>query len=109
MDVLRFELRLQCSSPMFAVLMLLFFVIHLLTISQVGINISDNELLAHNSPYMIFRTEVVLGVFGMLPALIFVVNAAVRDHAQTTAELVYATPVARLPFLLGRFAGGTLC
>ncbi len=46
---------------------------------------------------------------GMLPALIFVVSAAVRDHAQATAELVYTTPVARLPFLLGRFAGGTLC
>ncbi|MFL6605035.1 MAG: M1 family aminopeptidase [Steroidobacteraceae bacterium] len=109
LDVLRFELRQQCSSPMFVALMLLFFVIHLLTISQVGINISDNELIAYNSAYMIFRTELVLGVFGMLPALIFVVNAAVRDHAQATAELVYTTPVARLPFLLGRFAGGTLC
>src|SRR5688500_4142794 len=109
MDVLRFELRQQCSSPMFAALALLFFLIHLLTISQTGINLTDNELIAYNSVYLIFRTELVLGVFGMLPAIIFVVNAATRDHALATAELIYTTPVNRLAFLLGRFSGGTLC
>ena len=83
--------------------------IHLLTISQTGINLTDNELIAYNSVYLIFRTELVLGVFGMLPAIIFVVNAATRDHALATAELIYTTPVDRLAFLLGRFSGGTLC
>ncbi len=83
--------------------------VHLLTISQAGIHLSDNELIAYNSTYLIFQTELVLGVFGMLPALVFVVNAATRDHAQSTAELVYTTPVGRLSFLLGRFAGATLC
>ena len=109
LDVLRFELRQQCSSPMFTALLLMFFVIHLLAIAQVGIHVGDNELINYNSPYRIFLTELVLDVFGMLPALIFVVNAAVRDHAQTTAELIYTTPVARLALLLGRFSGGTLC
>ena len=109
LDVLRFELRQQCSSPMFVALMLLFFLIHLLTISQAGINLTDNELIDYNSVYLIFRTELVLGVFGMLPAIIFVVNAATRDHTQSTTELIYTTPVARLAFLLGRFSGGTLC
>ena len=109
LDVLRFELRLQCRSPMFAGLLLLFFLIHLLTMSRVGINIGDNELIKHNSVYQIFLTELVLSVFGMLPAIIFVVNAATRDHALATAELFYTTPVGRLAFLLGRFSGGTLC
>ncbi len=70
MDVLRFELRQQCRSPMFAALLVLFFAIHLLTISQTGIHLSDNELIAYNSTYLIFQTELVLGVFGMLPALV---------------------------------------
>ena len=80
-DILRFELRQQCGSPMFGALALLFFAAHLLTISQTGIHLSDNELIAYNSSYLIFQTELVLGVFGMLPALVFVVNAATRDHA----------------------------
>ena len=109
LDVLRFELRLQCGSPMFVALLLLFFLIHLLTMTEVGINISDNDLIDYNSAYLIFRTELVLGLFGMVPATIFVVNAATRDHALATTELFYTTPVARLAFLLGRYSGGTLC
>ena len=108
-DVVRFELRQQCGSPMFAALALLFFAVHLLTISQTAVHLSDNELIAYNSVYLIFQTELVLGVFGMLPALIFVVNAATRDYSLSTAELVYTTPVSRLGFLLGRFTGATLC
>ena len=107
--ILDFELRLQLRSRLFHGMLLLFFVIHLLTIGQVGIHLSDNELIAVNSAYLIFRTELVLSVFGMLPAMSFIVSAAVRDHERGTAELFYATPVGRLPFSLGRFAGGALC
>ena len=105
----RFELRLQCRSPLFAGALLLFFVIHLLTMSQVGIHLSDNELIDINSAYLIFRTELVLGIFGMLPAMIFVVNATTRDYDRRTMELFFTTPVGKLPCLLGRFCGGTIC
>jgi ABC-2 type transport system permease protein len=108
-DVLRFELRLQCGSPLFAGLTLLFFVIHLLALTQVGINLLDNNQVDYNSPYLIFRAESVLTLFGLLPALIFVVNAATRDQGLATTELFYVTPVGRLAFLLGRLAGGTAC
>ena len=107
LDVLRFELRVQGTSPMFYGVLLLFFAIHLLTMAQTGIDLSDNELININSAYLIFRTELVLSVFGMLPALIFVVSAATRDHERNTVESFYVTPVARLPFLLGRFSGGS--
>ena len=109
LDVLRFELRLQWTSPLFYGVLLLFFLIHLLTMAQVGVHLSDNELIDINSAYLIFRAELVLSVFGMLPALLFVVNAATRDHEWRTVESFYVTPVARLPFLLGRFSGGALC
>ncbi len=45
LDVLRFELRQQCGSPLFAALTLVFFCIHLLTITQTGINLTDNQLI----------------------------------------------------------------
>ena len=109
LDVLRFELRVQCSSPLFYGVLLLFLLMHLLAMAQVGIHITDNELIQINSAYLILRTELVLSVFGMLPALLFVVSAATRDHERRTVESFYVTPVARLPFLLGRFSGGALC
>ena len=108
-ETLTFELRLQCRTPLFAGTLLLFFVIHLLTMSQAGIHLGDNELVHINSPYQIFQTQLVLGIFGMLPAMIFVVNAIVRDYDRRTIELFFTTPVGTLPWLLGRFSGGTLC
>ena len=86
LEVLGFELRMQCRSPMFFGLLAVFFAIHLLTMSQIGIHISDNQLIAYNSAYLIFRTELVLSVFGMLPAIIFVVTAATRDEAASLRE-----------------------
>jgi ABC-2 type transport system permease protein len=109
LDVLRFELRMQCTSPLFVGVLFLFFSLHLLTIGEAGINLNDNDLIFLNSASQIFRTELVLGVFGMLPAAIFVVNAMVRDYERSTVELFFTTPVGRLSWLFGRFAGGTLC
>src|SRR5262245_21786986 len=109
LDVLRFELRVQCAAPLFLGVLLLFFAIHLLTMSQAGIHLGTNELININSAYQIFRTELVLGVFGMLPATFFVVNASIRDHERRTVELFYVTPVGKLSFLLGRLSGATVC
>ncbi|HET9161235.1 MAG TPA: hypothetical protein VFN88_11550, partial [Caulobacteraceae bacterium] len=109
LEVVGFELRMQVRSALFLGLVAVFFAIHLLTMAQIGIHISDNQLIAYNSAYLIFRTELVLTVFGMLPATFFVVTAATRDQAQTTAELFYTTPVPKLAYLFGRFAGGAIC
>ncbi len=105
-DVLNFELRRHARSPLLQGVVGLFFLLHLLTLSQVGVHLSDNERIAVNSAYLIFRTVIVLGVFGLLPVMPFVVGAATRDHDCGTAELVYATPIGARPLLLGRFAAG---
>src|SRR5436190_10394860 len=109
LEVLRFELRLQGRSPMLGGLMAVFFAIHLLTMSQTGIHISDNQLIAYHSAYLIFRTELVLSLFGLLPAIVFVVTAATRDQTLGTADFFYTSPVQKLAYLLGRFTGGALC
>lgn len=108
-DVLRFELRLQGQSPLFAGVLLLFFVIHLMTIGEIGINVSDNDLIFLNGPSQIFQTTLVLGVFGVLPAIVFIVNAVVRDYERQTVELFFTTPVGERSWLAGRLVGGTLC
>ena len=57
LDVLRFELRMQCGSRLFQGVLFLFFAIHLLTLAQTGINLTDNELIHVDSPYLIFQTQ----------------------------------------------------
>ena len=106
-DVFGFELRLHLKSPLFWGVALLVGTLHLLTITEVGINVSDNDQIGINSAWMIFQTELILGLFGMLPALLFPVTAITRDDERKTSELFFTTPVSRLAFLLGRFAAGT--
>lgn len=106
--ILTFELRQQGRTPLFAGVVALFFVIHLLTMASVGINITDNTLIDINSSYKVFQAELVLGFFGMLPAILFVVRSVAGDHERATAELFYATPVGKVAYLLGRFSAGFL-
>lgn len=106
-DVLRFELRLHLTSPLFCGVALLFFALHFLTLTRTGINLGENEQIAINSAWLIFQTELVLGLFGMLPAIVFVVAAITRDAEHRTTELFFTTPTPRAAFLLGRFFAGT--
>ncbi len=107
-DVLRFELRLHLTSPLFIGIALVFFLIHLMTIREIGVNVSDNDLIYLNGAWSIFQTERVLGVFGMVPAIVFAVLALTRDVDRGTQELFFTTPVTRVPFVLGRFSAGAL-
>ena len=94
---------MQCGSRLFQGLLFLFFAVHLLTAAQTGINLTDNELIQIGSPYLIFQTQLVLSLFGLLPALIFVVQSIVRDYDKATVELFFTTPVDARSWLLGPF------
>lgn len=109
LDIVRFELRIQTTSPVFVGLALLYFLLHLLTLSQVGIHLTDNERIAANSAYLLVRTAMVLGVLGPLPAIFLVAHAIVRDHERHTAETFFTTPASSRAFLAGRFVGGFMC
>jgi ABC-type transport system involved in multi-copper enzyme maturation permease subunit len=108
LDVLRFELRLHLSSPLLWGIALVFLVLHLLTLTRTGINLGDNEQIAINSVWLIFQTEIALGVLGMVPSIAFAVMALTRDHELRTAELFFTTPAPAAAFALGRFCAATL-
>lgn len=109
LDIVRFELLLQGRSPLLAGLAVLYALVHLLTIAQAGIHLTDNPLLTFNSPYLLARTALVLGVLNPLPAIFFVAYAVTRDEERQTAEAFYTLPVPATTFLLGRFVGGLAC
>ncbi|MEO6078769.1 MAG: hypothetical protein ABIQ86_03200 [Steroidobacteraceae bacterium] len=107
-DVLRFELRLHLAAPIFWGIAMVFFTLHLLTLTRTGINLGDNEQIAINSAWLIFQTEIAIGALGMVPCIVFAVMAMTRDHERQTAEMFFSTPVTSIAFVLGRFSAATL-
>jgi ABC-2 type transport system permease protein len=109
LDVFWFDVRLHLRAPLLHGLLFLSLAVHLLTLAQVGIHLTDSDLVAFNSPYLVARTELVLSLLGLLPAVIFVGSAIARDDERSTVELFYTTPAGDRPFVLGRLAAGLVC
>lgn len=58
-----------------------------------------------NSPYVVQNFYAVMGILSLLMTAAFVNNAAARDFAYNTWQMLFTTPVRRRDFLLGRFLG----
>ena len=105
LEVMKFEIRYQLRSPFFLGALLIFALIHFLTITGTVVHLDISTQVPINSAYSILQTELVLVIFGMLPIVAFVTNAITRDFEHATASLVFVTPISPKAFLLGRFLG----
>jgi ABC-2 type transport system permease protein len=105
-EVMRFEIRYQLRSPFFLGALLMFALIHFMSITQTFIHIDNfSNQVAINSAYAILQIEQALFIFGMLPIVAFVTTAMTRDFELSTASLLFVTPVSPKIFVLGRFIG----
>lgn len=105
LEVMHFEIRYQLRSPFFLGALLMFALIHFLTITSTGIHIDISNQVDINSAYAMLQTELALFIFGMLPIVAFVITAITRDFEHATASLVFVTPISPKAFALGRFLG----
>jgi ABC-type transport system involved in multi-copper enzyme maturation permease subunit len=105
LEVIQFETRYQLRSPFFLGALLMFALIHFLSITGTFIHIDISNQVAFNSAYAILQIEQALFIFGMLPILAFVTTAITRDFEHATASLVFVTPISSKQFVLGRFLG----
>lgn len=106
LEVMQFEIRYQLRSPFFLGALLMFAVIHFMSITQTFIHIDNfSNQVAINSVYAILQIEQALFIFGMLPIVAFVTTAMTRDFEHATASLLYVTPISPMTFALGRFLG----
>jgi ABC-type transport system involved in multi-copper enzyme maturation permease subunit len=106
LEVMRFEIRYQLRSPFFLGALLMFAVIHFMSITQTFIHIDNfSNQVAINSAYAILQIEQALFILGILPIVAFVTAAVTRDFEHATASLIYVTPISPMTFALGRFLG----
>jgi ABC-type transport system involved in multi-copper enzyme maturation permease subunit len=105
LEVMRFEIRYQLRSPFFLGALLMFALIHFLSITGTFIHIDISNQVAINSAYAILQIELMLFIFGILPIVVFVTTAITRDFEHATASLVFVTPISPKTFVLGKFLG----
>jgi ABC-2 type transport system permease protein len=94
LEVMQFEIRYQLRSPFFLGALLMFALIHFMSITQTFIHIDNfSNQVAINSVYAILQIEQALFIPGMLPIVAFVTTAMTRDFEHATAPLLYVTPI----------------
>lgn len=103
-DIIRFEWRYHTRQAAFVLAAALFFAGGLL-LAATGYGPNNVHV---NSPCSIAQSVGLLSLLSVFVLAVFCGNAVVRDRELKTEELVFATPVGKLDFLLGRFAGALL-
>lgn len=108
-EFFRFELRQQLRAPLLWFLAVLFALLGFGAASSDAIQMGEAIGNVHrNAPVVIAQMFGVFTLLTMLIVPIFVSTALLRDFEQGTADLLFAGPVRRRDYLLGRIAAAML-
>lgn len=106
---LRFELREQLRSPLLWLLAVLFALLAFGAASSDAVQIGGSIGNVHrNAPSVIATWMTSFTLAGLLVVTLFVSNALLRDFELGTAELIFASPIKRRDYLLGRLGAALL-
>ena len=62
----------------------------------------------HNAPFVIENYYSFVGILTLLMTVAFVNSAASRDFASNTHQMIFATPIRKFDYLMGRYLGSAL-
>jgi len=103
-QVCGFELKYRLRQPAFAVFSALFFVLTFVATStdsvQIGGGIGN---VARNAPFIIAKTINGMGLLTIILTAILMSTVVARDKDLGVREILYSTPLKKLPLLMGRF------
>jgi ABC-type transport system involved in multi-copper enzyme maturation permease subunit len=113
-EFFRFDLRYQLRQPMLwlvtIALAAMAFASAGSTSFRIGAGPGGIGNVHLNAPSVIANQLGVLSMISMLLVTVFIAGAVLRDSETGIADLLYATPLRKLDYLLGRFlAGFTVC
>ncbi|HET7435510.1 MAG TPA: M1 family aminopeptidase [Thermoanaerobaculia bacterium] len=102
----RFELRYHLKAPLFYILFILYFLLTFGAVTSDGIQIGGAVGNVHrNAPFVIMQFMMVMSIFGILTTTAFVANSVHRDFELGTDSLFFTSPIKKIHYLAGRFAG----
>ncbi len=103
-----FELRYQLKSPVFWVVVAIFFLLTFGATTIDQIRIGGGGTIHKNAPYAIAQTHLVLSIFYLFVTTAFVANVVVRDDETGFGPILRSTRVTKFDYLYGRFTGAFL-
>jgi ABC-type transport system involved in multi-copper enzyme maturation permease subunit len=102
-EFFRFELRELLRSPLPWLLAALFALLAFGAAASDAVQIGGGiGNVYRNAPVVVAQWLTIFTLLGMLVITLFVSNALLRDFEQGTAELIFASPIRRRDYLLGR-------
>jgi aminopeptidase N len=104
-QVAAFEFRQQVRSPLFAIVLGLFFLLVFGFMASDQIHIGDTANVHKNSPFAIGQTHLIMSLFFMFAATAFVAGSVVRDDETGFGPILRTAPLRKFDYLYGRFAG----
>lgn len=108
-EIIFFELRYRLGRPLFYAFTIafLFFAIQGTVSSAVEIGGSVGQV-ARNAPYVVTRFLIIFSLMATILLTAFVASAVNRDHEIAMQQMIFATPVRKAPYLMGRFIGSLI-
>jgi ABC-type transport system involved in multi-copper enzyme maturation permease subunit len=109
LQILRFETRYWFRGIMVWVFFIIIATLFMAATSSDNVHVGGVlENTNRNAPFVIEKFYCIAAFFTLLMTTAFVNNAAARDFASNTWQMVFSTPLKRRDFLLGRFLGATI-
>src|SRR3712207_4876649 len=103
--IVRFELRYQLRNPVFWVAAAMFFLFCFGAMASEMVSGGARGNLHRNSPVQLTQLQATFSLFFMFVTTAFVANIVVRDDETGFGPIIRSTPITRLQYLGGRFAG----
>lgn len=110
-EFFRFDLRYQLRQPLLWIVAIVLAALAFVSAGSDAVRIGGAIGNAHlNAPVVIARQLGYLSLIAMFVVTVFVAGAILRDDAAGIADLLFATPMRKADYLVGRFlAGFTVC
>jgi ABC-type transport system involved in multi-copper enzyme maturation permease subunit len=104
-EIFRFEVGYHLRRPSTYLFFGILFVLAFLTIASDALSGGAGTRVLRNSPYEISRSMLILTMIGQVITAALAGTAILRDHDHKTHELIFTTPITKLGYFGGRFAG----
>ncbi|MCR9291385.1 MAG: hypothetical protein NXI32_01620 [bacterium] len=108
-SILKFELGFWFRGWMVYIFLLILAALFFAASSSENVQIGGAvENTNRNAPFVIQNYLAISSILTLLMTTAFASAAATRDFANQTDQLVFSTPLRKMPYLLGRFFGSAL-
>jgi hypothetical protein len=106
--ILAFELRYQLRSPLFLIGFAIFFFMTFVSAVSPYNNMGVPGNVNVNSPFAIVQKVSIMNIFTLFIVTAFVASVVIRDQDTGFAPILFAMPLCKRDYVIGRFAGAML-